>query len=465
MAIYGLFMKSRIVTIAVVTALVISIVIMLLPTPAGMDTRTWHAAALVILVITLWATAAIPEHLTSLVFFLLAMVFAIAPAGVVFSGFASGTVWLVLGGLVMADAVNKTGLGARFARFILGRFRPSYPALLGAIALVAAVLTFVMPATLARILLLLPIVRALAERMGLEPGSPGHNGAILVTVLTSYHVGTGVLPANAPNMVLSGSAEALYKVSLVYTEFFLIQFPILAFLRTILTLGLVLMLFPSRTSKDLSDVEAHKPMSGEECRLAVILLSALVLWITDFIHHINPGWVALGAGVACLLPRIGVSKTPGELPKLDFVMYLAGVIGMGAIMVQTGLNDMVGHAFTRALALESGRDGINFYLLSVLGTLVGLIVTNVAQPAILVPLAESFAHAAGWPLKTALMTIAVGFGTMILPYQVPPVLVGLRAGGIDMKTSLRLILPVAGITIFVLVPLDYFWWRLLGLFG
>ena len=63
------------------------------------------------------------------------------------------------------------------------------------------------------------------------------------------------------------------------------------------------------------------------------------------------------------------------------------------------------------------------------------------------------------------MTIAVGFGTMILPYQVPPVLVGLRAGGLDMKTSLRLILPVAGITLFVLVPLDYFWWRLLGMFG
>ena len=134
-------------------------------------------------------------------------------------------------------------------------------------------------------------------------------------------------------------------------------------------------------------------------------------------------------------------------------------------MVQTGLNDLVGHALTRALALETGRDGINFYLLSVLGTLVGLIVTNVAQPAILVPLAESFAHAAGWPLKTTLMTIAVGFGTMVLPYQVPPVLVGLRAGGIDMKTSLRLILPVAGITLFVLVPLDYFWWRALGLFG
>ena len=49
------------------------------------------------------------------------MVLAIAPAGVVFSGFASGTLWLVLGGLIIAEAVNETGLGVRFARCVIGR--------------------------------------------------------------------------------------------------------------------------------------------------------------------------------------------------------------------------------------------------------------------------------------------------------------------------------------------------------
>lgn len=73
-------------------------VIFVLPPPAGMTAVTMHAAALIVLTIGLWALGTLPEHITSLLFFLLAMVFAIASPQAVFSGFASPTMWLVLGG-------------------------------------------------------------------------------------------------------------------------------------------------------------------------------------------------------------------------------------------------------------------------------------------------------------------------------------------------------------------------------
>ena len=56
------------------------------------------------------------------------------------------------------------------------------------------------------------------------------------------------------------------------------------------------------------------------------------------------------------------------------------------------------------------------------------------RPALLAPLAEGFAQAVGWPLKSVLMTMAVGFSTMILPYQVPPMLVGMHAAGMRLRT-------------------------------
>ena len=76
-----------------------------------------RAAALLLLAIGLWATAALPEHITALLFLALCMVLAIAPANVVFSGFESGTVWLVLGGLVVLSqlGVNITPLIAGFS--------------------------------------------------------------------------------------------------------------------------------------------------------------------------------------------------------------------------------------------------------------------------------------------------------------------------------------------------------------
>src|SRR5688572_6312736 len=129
-----------------------------------------RAGGLCLLVIGLWALGAFPEHIVGLLFFLLAMLFAIAPASVVFSGFASGTLWLVLGGLIMAEAVNQTGLGVRFARFLIGRHALSYRSLIAAVVLVSFVMCIVMPATLSRILLLLPIMAAVAHPLGINSG-------------------------------------------------------------------------------------------------------------------------------------------------------------------------------------------------------------------------------------------------------------------------------------------------------
>src|SRR5690242_1477055 len=61
--------------------------IYVVPLATGHDTPLTRAAAVVVLTMGLLATGALPEYLTSLLFFLLAMLLAIAPAEVVFSGF------------------------------------------------------------------------------------------------------------------------------------------------------------------------------------------------------------------------------------------------------------------------------------------------------------------------------------------------------------------------------------------
>jgi hypothetical protein len=84
---------------------------------------------------------------------------------------------------------------------------------------------------------------------------------------------------------------------------------------------------------------------------------------------------------------------------------------------------------------------------------------------VLAPLAEGFAQVTGWPLKSALMVIAVGFTTFLAPYQVPPVMVGLQVGALRMAPTLRLALPLAAFGLVVMLPLHYLWGRLIGYFG
>jgi anion transporter len=425
-----------------------------------------HAGALSLLVVGLWALGALPEHLVALIFFLLAMVFAIAPAHVVFSGFASGTLWLVLGGLIVAEAVNVTGLGLRFARLLVGGRAMSYRALVAAVVLASTIMCIVMPATISRILLLLPIMGALAQRLGLAPGSRGYAGVALAVIMTNYQVGTAFLPANAPNLVLAGAAETLYKITFIYGEWLLVQLPVMGLLKAAVIVLFIWWLFPDET-RPVAANEARTPMSAEEKRLAVILACAVLLWATDFVHGVHPGWVGLGAGIVTMLPRVGVMPVASftERVKLTPFFYVASILGLGAIMVETGLSRGLGEALQQGLRLERGHDATSFAVLVLLATGAGMVVTNVAQPALLAPLAGSFAEAAGWPLKAVLMTAVLGFATAIFPYQVPPMMVGVQVAGLKLREVLRISVPLALASFLVLLPLDYLWWRVIGYFG
>jgi di/tricarboxylate transporter len=168
-----------------------------------------------------------------------------------------------------------------------------------------------------------------------------------------------------------------------------------------------------------------------------------------------------------MMPRVGAVPVTMFQERVRFgtFFYIGAILGLGAVMIETGLSVAIGNAVLGLFRLESGADAANFAVLSLISTFAGLITTNPSQPALLAPLAGHFAEAAGWPLKTALMTLAVGFATVILPYQVPPVVVGLQVAQLSVQTAIRVTVPLAAVSIVTLIPLQYLWWRLIGYFG
>jgi di/tricarboxylate transporter len=208
------------------------------------------------------------------------------------------------------------------------------------------------------------------------------------------------------------------------------------------------------------------PLTPEQQRMAVILVVAVALWATDFLHGIKAGWIALAAGTACFMPRIGVMPFRA-FNSVNFgpYFYVGATLGLGLTVQKSGLSEALGATLEGVLPLAAGADFGNFITMSLLATFTGLFTTNPSQPAVLAPLAEHFAQVTGWPLKATLMTMAVGFSTMILPYQVPPVVVGMQVAGISLATTLRLSLPLVAFSIAVLLPLDYLWWRIIGYVG
>ena len=190
----------------------------------------WFAA----IAILLWATSALPEYLTALLFFTALTLFRAAPADVVFSGFQSEAFWLVLGGFVLGAAIRKVGLADRVARRLASSLTGSWFTMLAGIVALTYALAFVMPSNMSRIALLMPIVMALADRTGFREGSEGRFALALAVGFGTYELSASILPSNVPNLIMTGAAEHAYGIQFNYLPYLWLHGPVVGVLKGVL---------------------------------------------------------------------------------------------------------------------------------------------------------------------------------------------------------------------------------------
>lgn len=416
--------------------------------------------------ILLWATARLPEYLTALLFFVAVMILRVAPAETVFSGFFSSAFWLVMSGFVIGAAIRKVGLADRVASLLAARLSGSWPRLVGGVVLLTYGLAFVMPSNMGRIALLMPIVMALADRAGLEEGSRGRIGLALAVGFGTFQLSASILPANVPNLVMAGAAESTIGVHFAYLSYLLLHAPILGLLKGAALTACICALFPAAPRA----VPADGPLpalSPTERRLAWLLAATLALWMTDTLHGISPAWIGLAAACLCLLPGVGF-LTGDEFASganLRTCLYVAGILGLAAVVTQTGLGGRLGHLLLETLPQDPARPALGFGSLVAVTAALNFVVTANGVPALFTPLAQTLAEATGLPLLAVLMVQVIGYATPVLPYQAAPIVVAMGMGKVPAGDGAKLSLALAAVTFGLLVPLDYGWFRLLGWLG
>lgn len=458
-------MTARIPFALCLASLAASAAMLVLPTPAGLDPAVMRGAGAVTLGIGLWATRIIPEYLGTIIFFLAALLFAVAPPEVVFVGFQSGAFWLVFGGLVMGTAAERSGLGDRMAGLTV-RFLPSsYPGILTVLALFAFILGFFIPTGIGRLALLVPIVVALCSQLGFEPGTRGYIGLVLGTGMATIAPTHGILTSNLPPIVLAGSAESIYGLRLSYLDYLVVNLPVLGIggLAAIIVAGSVLFA-DAPAPRPVPVSRTDTPWTTGQRRLLIVMIGAVLLWMTDTVHGIAPAWVALAAGIVCLLPRSGILVPHDMVKHIDYApwFFTAGVIGLGAVATHTGLGAFVGHDLIARLDLTPGDNGHSYAMLVLMEAIVGLIATIGASPAVMTPLAEALAQATGWRLESVLMAQIPGYLFFPLPYQVPPLVLVMFMAGLALGPVVRFLLLHMVLGFAIVVPVHFQWVQWLG---
>jgi DASS family divalent anion:Na+ symporter len=160
-------MTARMATLALALGLWFS------PVPEGLAPAAWHLFALFVAAIVSVVIGAFPI-LTSSVLALAAAVLTgtLSPAKA-YSGFANGTILLIVVAFLVARAVVKCGLGERLGHLVVSVFGRSTLGLGYSVFLVDGVIAPAFPSNTARSGVLYPLVLSVAEAAGARPGEEG----------------------------------------------------------------------------------------------------------------------------------------------------------------------------------------------------------------------------------------------------------------------------------------------------
>ena len=431
----------------------------------GADDILPRIAAISALAVALFATRLLPEVVTALGCFLAFIAIGAAPNEVIFSGFASSGFWLLFAGLVIGTAITTTGLGMQVALRIFQRTGDSYVKAALLLALSGLGLGVLVPATIPRIIIVLPIALSLAKTMGYAVGSRGYIGLTVTAAVATNLPTFAFLTGNLPTIIHMGAFETLYGVRTAYGDYFVEQTPI-NIARFLALLALMLPFAPERSEK-LSELDAPTPFTSVQKLLFVMICVAILFWVTDSWHGISPAWVALSLAAVLTVPAFGMLDDKAMKTQIDMspAFFLAAVFAISAVAQHSGLSTSIAERLIPMMQLGQGSDLRDLYAITALSSLLSHFTTAPAAPAILAPLAEAMATRTGWSIETISMTQVLGISTPVLPHQAPPLIVSMALAQIPISALLRVCAGLAVVVAVIGIPVTYVWWSYLGMFG
>lgn len=320
-------------------------IVWLTPEIAGLKVAGKASLGVAVFAIVVWVTQAVDDALSGvLIIFLLAALKATTLAGA-FSGFSNTALWLIVIGFIMAACMEKSGLSKRIALVLVNAAGGSASKVYWAVALVMAVMTFLVPSITARTLLMLPIILGIGHAFDAKPGQSNIVKALIfIVAMSGTMMSIGVLTAHVGNPITVGLIEAATKKTISWSEWFRVG-ALPAFSVAAISVFVLRLMWPPEV-KSLGqgqdyikrELASLGKLGPQEIYTMIVFLVTLVLWASDSIHKVNVAIVGLFSIILLLWPKYGImnwKEAQQKVPWNVFVVYGAG-LSMGTALVSSG---------------------------------------------------------------------------------------------------------------------------------
>lgn len=414
------------------------------PMPAAMTLEMRAVAALAAVMAILWVSEAIPLAATALLPLVVLPVAGVATAAQAAGAFANDLVFLFLGGFVLANGVERSGIHRRLALAVRRLVGASQAALVGGMMAATAFVSLWISNTAAA-LLMMPVALAVAGPGG-PAAAPFRTAMAIGVALAASIGGMGTPIGSTPNLLFVTTMAEVHHVRTSFAWWLAWGLPLVVVLTTAAWAMLVGVFHPLRgarapgSAEELAAEQATLgAWSGEERLVALTFGAAIVAWIarepvlSAWLPGLTDGTIAIAA--ALVLFALPLAWRPlrftldwesgGKLPW-DVILLLGGGLSLAEGIARTGLDrvlvgGMGGAADLPAWALALG--------LMAAGLILSEVASNTAAAALLLPIAAALAAARGLDPLTLMLpvTLAASLGYM-LPAATPPNALALGTG-------------------------------------
>lgn len=467
------------------------VLILWLPTPAGLPVAGKVMLAILAFAVAVWMTEAMDYAVSAVVIAaLMAILLGLSPnvaspnnllgtsaaLGLAFSGFSNTALALVAAALFLAAAMTATGLDKRIALFILSRAGTGTRQVVIGSIIVGIVLAFMVPSTTARVSCIVPIMMGIIAAFGVSRKSAFAGMLMITTTQTASIWNVGIKTAAAQNMVAVGFIERQLKHTVTWLDWLIAAAPF-AILMTIALYFVMMLMMPPEVREVSGGREAIRkqllglgPIKASEVKLLAISLTLIGFWATEgVLHRFDTSTTTVTAIAIMLLPGIGImdwKDAQSRIPWGTIVMFGIG-ISLGTALLQTKGATWLADLVVAEFGLKQATA---FFILAVMSLFLIVIhlgfASATALASTMIPIIIAVLQGVATPGinivgMTLLLQFVVSFG-FILVVNAPQNMVAYGTDTFSARDFVRtgLVLTVIAFALVMLLGATY--WRWLG---
>lgn len=436
-------------------------------------------AAIAVLMAIWWATEAIPVAVTAMLPLVLFPVFGVSAIGDVSPSYAHPTIYLFLGGFVIALAIERAELHRRVALMIFRLVDVNGRSLIGGFMIAAAVLSMWISNTSTTLMMLpivmsvLAVVRDQMPNMSDKERSDFETAMLLGLAYGATLGGMTTLVGTPPNAFMVGFMETTYGVEIDFARWMIVGVPLAIIMLPLSWIFLTRIIFKVKF-KATEDArrEMQKlggdigPITKAEARIGIVFLLLVMGWIgrkplssvLDLPGVSDAGIAMTAAVLTFLIPsgsRPGNLMTWSETQRLPWgvLILFGGGLALAGGMTSSGLTLWIGQQLA---PLSIFHIAVLIVAATTLVIFLTELTSNLATTATFLPVIAALAIETGNdPLLFVIPVTLAASCAFMLPVATPPNAIVFSSGYLSIPRMMRagIALNLIGVAVLSLIAI------------